>query len=179
MGKYKTWSLNTACFLQEPQSRHSHNPSLKTEFLKVQQDPGYFICPLFSFWSPRALEGPHAHSTSSLCHEYLQSSRQILVQDQDFAHQGCGTSYCVRAPWYPCAVTLPLRCSENENCAPHTTHDFASSAPRNLQTASKDHELQLILVHKPSKRHFTFCTQLICTSGNLQYFTAELFSLLC
>lgn len=111
--KHKMWSLNTTGFFQEQQSRHSPNPSFKTELRGVPEGSTrsrlFLIYRLCSFRTLRTLGCPHAHSTSSLCHEHLHSHGWISVQDQVFAHQGCGTSCCVSAPWYPRAATLPLK----------------------------------------------------------------------
>lgn len=146
------------------------------EFLKVQQGPGYFLFALF------AVLGPWEH---------WEVPMPIAPHSSAFIWMGfgAGPGLCTPEMWHlllcqctmvsMCCYSATQRCSENKNCIPHTIHDFASSAPRNLQIASKDNELQLLLVHKPLKWHFAFCTQLTCTSGNPQHFTAELFSLLC
>lgn len=140
MRKHKTWSLNTTCFLQELQSRHSPNPSFKTQFLKVQQGPGYFWFALFSVFEPQEHwevpmpTAPHPSATSICSHLDRFWCRTTTLHTRDVVPPAVSGHHDIPV------LSLPLRRSENENCAPHTMHDFASSAPRNLQTASKDHE---------------------------------------
>lgn len=142
----------------------------------------FWICPFCTFLTLRAQGGPHACSSSYLWHEYPYSSRQILVQDQGFAHQGCGTSTTVllwqcTMVWVCCHSDIQKVTLEIKGRFP--MHDSAGSAPRNSQTASADHELQSPSVRENSKRHFHFCSRCTCTSGNPRCFTVELLSLLC
>lgn len=166
------------------QSRHSPNPSSKTELRRV---PGgstrsrlFGICPLCSFLTLRALGGPHAPSSLDLQHEYLHSSGWILVQDQGFARQGCGTSTTLLL-WWCTAVSMCCH-SATQKGALKIKGRFPR--PRRILPAQhlgtcRDHEPQRPSVHKHSKRHFAFCTQCTCASGSPQHFTAELFSPLC
>lgn len=151
------------------------------ELQKFQEGPGYFWFALFAVfkpwehWEAPMPTAPHPSAVRFCLHPDGFWCRTRALHTRDLVPPAVPVHHDIHV----LSLCHSERHSENKNCAPHTMHDFASWVPRNLQNSQQRPWIVAPITPQTFKRHFIFCTQLTCTSGNPQHFTAELFSLMC